>query len=373
MLGFDHDSFSLPKPQPRRVSLLNLPNDILFLILEHFSPTELIHFHKFVQFSSSNSTFLPTLTASSEASTDPHNNLLRIFRRCQGQLFQSFDLDPATLEWLFRFEIGVSKLHLINYDDCSHKYLKCWKQFVQEIDFHASPRLLNKYLNQLNRCPALTSLSLAFCIKLNENTVDKFLKQNPQLERLNLSFTHFTKQILHILINNCPNLKYLDVSRNSWFDHHCLQSLVTSFPQLESINISHTSVRLNSVIEFLKLKSSIVSIGCDGMALATLDTENRNLLMQLSLRSVMLEDKESRKHGLENLYLLLQGKAADNLSEMIQSTAAGQGVITRLIQSLSHPVRDLPLPLPSLPSSTSFFSLFSSLMTTHCRIFGRLH
>jgi hypothetical protein len=147
--------------------LLNLPNDVLILILEHLSLDELRNLRLFVQFDH------PGDLA----------GLIELYGHCDGQLFQRFPLSSQTLEWLRTAGIRVKKLQLLQYNDESARYLMHFKQSVKELDFSLSSGILNKYLNQIGQCPCLTSLSLASCRNISQITLKKLLKSNPQLER----------------------------------------------------------------------------------------------------------------------------------------------------------------------------------------------
>jgi hypothetical protein len=193
---------------PRPLSLFSLPNELLFLILEHLSLSDLYRFYNFVELSSPND-----IPASSLHPTDPRSVLLELFRHRGGFLFHRCVWYPSALQWLQEISVLVSKLILKNYNDQSHQYLMEHKEFVEELDFHLSPKLLNKHLKELDRCPALTSLSLANCAKINDSTLQQFLKLNPQLERLNISATpKIGSGILPAPHSYGQNIRYLDVS-----------------------------------------------------------------------------------------------------------------------------------------------------------------
>jgi hypothetical protein len=332
-------------PSSAIVSLLNLPNDLILLILEHFSLDELFFFQQYAFFLS------PSQQQSSSSASPSQDrirsNLLQLFNHCDGHLFHRFELTPRYLNWLRRIGIRIARIKFQDFDEESLEYLKAHKTSLKDLDFSSSSKLLNKHLNQIGSCPCLTSLSLAHCAKITDPNLLKFLKSNPQLERLNLSSTsQLTEQIIGRLGDCCQNLQQLVVSRNSWFDRNSLMLLVEPLSRLKSLDISHSPIPPPSIIDFLKAKPGILSIAYDVIPL-TANLDGRHLLMKLALRSIMSSDIESQKIGFNNLHLLLQ-EDADTLYEMVRST----GALKHIAQCLAHPVDfSLPPPLPLLRCS----------------------
>jgi hypothetical protein len=324
------------------IPLLNLPNDLILLILEHLSLNELLLFQRYSFSLSRSQQQLHSSSSSSSYSHDPIlSNLLRLFNHCGGRLFHRFQLSPRYLNWLSIISVRVTSLKLEDFDDQSLEYLMTHKDSVHELDFSSSRKLTDQSLTQIGRCPCLTFLSLTHCSKITDFGLLKFLKSNPQLERLDLSLTsHLTGQIIAHLGECCLNLQHLDVSRNSWFDRSSLMLLVEPLPRLRSLDISHSPIPTPSMIDFLKAKPEIQSIRYDAAPLTmTLgDDGGRHLLMQLALRSIASSITDSQRIGFHNLLLLLQWNDG-SLYKMIRST----GALKHIVQCLSHPVGVSPL------------------------------
>jgi hypothetical protein len=331
--------FSAPTFQPSLCfptpTLLNLPNDLLMLILEYFSPIDLFHFYKFVELDSlRHSSSSTPLTSSSQTVI---RNLVQIFNHNSGFLFHRFALDPPTLQWLRKISVRVTKLRFKNYDEKSLQYVRLYKQSIQEMDFHLSPELNMTSFNQLGSCPSLTSVSLENCSKIHYLSLERFLKSNPRLESLNLRAARlFTSKVLPVLTACGRNLRYLNMSEQHWFDDNCFRSITKSLPRLKSINISETSVRMKSVVEFLKTKPSVQSIGYSG-ARTDLEQEDITFLMQFALQGVMSDDLVSLHLGLDNLNKFL-GVYHGTILRMIRST----GAMSQILRSVDHQVSIIP-------------------------------
>jgi hypothetical protein len=365
------------------LSLFNLPNDLLILILEYFSLSDHFNFFQFTELLSPRQSFdfssyfphaaLPPLPPQGDSNpTDPLSNLLHLLRHRDGIIFHRFALDSPVLQWLQIISVKVTKLRFIDYNSQSHQYVMQYKDSVEKLDFHFSPKLLNKYLNQLGHCPRLTSLSLATCAKINDSTLQQFLMSNPQLERLNISAApKITSQILPAPHSYGQNLQYLDVSKQEWFDEESLRFLVTSWSRLQSINFSGTSVQLNSAVELLKTKPRIQSIGYS-MSPMYLGESDRTFLMNLALRSVTSDDLVSQNLGLGNLSEFFEEDDVDYEDridvdrgiyfEMIRSA----GIMPRIFRSTFDPVL---FPVPFLLS----WSLIADCFRPVCRSFGTMH
>jgi ankyrin repeat protein len=321
------------------IPLLNLPNDLILLILEHFSLDELFLFQRYV-FS-----FFPPQPSSPSSHNPILSNLLRLFNHGDAHLFHRFQMPPRYLYWLGLISVRVKRLKLQDFNNQSLKYLKALTDSVKVLDFSASHKLTNEQLSQIGGCKFLTSLSLAHCGQITDNSLLKFLKLNSQLERLNISSTSMlTPQIISELGNCLPNLQHLDVSMNSWFDQNSLMLLVEHLPRLKSLDISHCFISTTSMIEFLKAKPGIQSIGYDAISpLLEITLSNdggRYLLIQLAIRSIMSSDIDSQKIGFDNLHLLLQ-QDDGTLFEMIRSTGALKRITQSLSNPVSHPIFDL--------------------------------
>jgi hypothetical protein len=305
--------------------------------------------HQFVQLYS-----LGQISSSLTPSTEPRSIFLQLFRHRGGFLFHRFILTPSTVQWLQDASVLVSKLILKNYNDQSHQYLMEHKDFVEELDFHHSPGLLDKHLKELDRCPALTSLSLANCAKISDSTLQQFLKSNPQLERLNISDTReITRGIMPALQLSGQNIQYLDVSRHEWFNSDCLRLLVTSWPRLKSINFSRTYVEMKTVVELLKMKPEIQSIGYS-MAPIYEKQATQTFLLEFALRSLMSDDLVSQNMGLDNLReFMTEDKDYQNHlpgyvddKEAYVETVRSAGAMPRILRSLFQSVSFLFILLP---------------------------
>jgi hypothetical protein len=311
--------------------LFSLPNDVLILILEYFSINELIDFEKMVKNSchNTNSSQLPVTSQ-----TDPYSNLLQLFSYCDGHLFHKLVLGPKSLQWLLQLGIRVTKLQFLKFNETSSRYVINYKLSIKEMDFGSNPEMKKKYIDELGHCPSLTSLSLASCSDIYFGDLQFFLNSNPQLRSLNISSIDETNDTL---CEFPQNLEYLDVSENPWFDQDCLDDLVESLPRLKSINISETSVWIDSVVEFLKMKPSVTSIGYSG-SLKDVNEEDQGLLMDVTVRSLMSDDTACLNLGFQNtINALKQEGHGRTLLAMIRSV----GIIPHLFRSVSRPVRHL--------------------------------
>jgi hypothetical protein len=311
-------------------SLLSLPNDVLILILEHLSFNELKSLFTFV----------------SDNHPDDFADLVQLFNHCDGHLFHRFPLNSDNLLWLRSVGVCVNKLLFHYYNDDSARYLLQFKQSVKELDFSSSPRILNKNLNQIGSCPRLTSLSLASCFKINSNTFRKFLKSNPQLERLNVSKTGLTSEIIPMFLTFGQSIQYLDMSGSPWLNQHHLGTLAKSLPRLRAINLDWTPVDIKSVIQFLKENPRIQSVKYH--EISSFDAEDISFLVQVALRSVTSSDIDSKVFGLENIRVLLRC-IPDCTFETIQVSE----LLRHLVQSLTHPSLVCLIPIASPITSFS--------------------
>jgi hypothetical protein len=290
---------------PYTLPLFTLPNDILILILEYLTLMDLYRLQESVAtFDTTSSSLLP--------SNSQNSNLIQLFNHCGGYLFHKFILNPRILKWLQDISVMVTKIHFHRYHEQSYEYLKSYKRFIKEMDFNTC-YLTNTSLNQIGKCPALTSLSLVSCLKINDKGLRKFLKSNPQLEILNLcQTTNLSSSIILQLVSSGQQLIQLDVSKNAWFDRECLLSLV-ELPRLKSVNLSHTPIRMESIIEFLKAKPNLESIGYQANT-STLNSEDKSFLMQIALRSTKCNNIESQILGLENIRNILNDAPSEDIS-----------------------------------------------------------
>jgi hypothetical protein len=331
--------------RPVESPLLNLPGDLLILILKHFTLLEFKNFQEFL-FSvfppNSFSQNPPSLLAQS-LPTNPRTNLLRLFNHCGGQLFHNFYLSSNSLDWLRRLSVRLTKINFLDFDTRSFEYFTVYKESVTEIDFYQSIYLTNKALNEIGRSPFLTSLSLHSAANINDNGLQRFLKSNPQIKALDLSATMcFSVNIIPSL-RSCQNLQYLDVSGSRWFSDECLMNLnLSSFPQLIYFGIYNTLAQIPSVIAFLKSNPHLRSIHCYLCPeMQTLDHEDKCLFLRVALRSLLRDD--FRELGLCQLSFFM--KTDDGrLFELIRSVGATKCIV----DSLSH----------SVITFISFFSLF---------------
>jgi hypothetical protein len=171
------------------------------------------------------------------------------------------------------------------------------------------------------------------CDKITQPNLFICLKLNPQLKRLNLSKTsQLNSYAYRTLSFYCPNLQYLDLSQNSWINPQDL-TLLSTLPRLKSIDLS--SIPMDSIIDFLKSKPNIQSLGYRRTRI--LDHEESKQLVQLALRSIMSCDVESQKIGFDNLYFLREVNVSPHF-EMIRSS----GALSHMVQCLTHPVSLFP-------------------------------
>jgi hypothetical protein len=318
-----------PSRQPGRLPyFFSLPNDILILILEYFTLNDLINLQKLVQqcqTSSSTSTSYHSFLNI----PNPYSNLLHLLKHCDGHLFHKLALDPETLNLLLRLDVCVTKLRFLDYNEDSSRYLIQYKESIQEIDFRLSSELTDYPFDQLGPCPSLTSLKLASCAEIFDFTLEEFLVLNPQIQSLNISSMPYLD--IGIIEGLHENLRHLDVSGNDWFDHDCLQALI-SLPRLKSLNVSETSIRINSVVEFLKLKPSLFSVGYSA-DLPDLSEEVKGFLMEVALRALKSDDLLCFNLGLENIHAFLK---VDN--DWAFASIRSAGVMPSIFRSVSHPV-----------------------------------
>jgi hypothetical protein len=293
-------SHSLCPLTPRDLPLFTLPNDIIFLILEYLTLMDLFYLQKYVS-------TIPNY--SSTPGDNPNWNLVQLFNFCNGYVFYKFPLNPGILKWLHEISVKITKIQFHGYNEQSYEYVKRYKHSILEMDF-SNCTLNNTSLNQIGRCSSLTSLRLASCLKINDNGLRKFLKSNPLLEKLDLCKTpNLSSTVILQFGPYGQQLTQLDVSMNPWFDRLCLVSLA-ELPRLKSVNISYTTIGIQSIIEFLKAKPNLQSIGYR-VNTTTLNHEDKSLLMQVALRSTRSNDIESQMLGLENIRNLLNDAPSD--------------------------------------------------------------
>jgi hypothetical protein len=319
--------------RPVESPLLNLPGDLLILILEQLSLDDLKSFQEFffaIFPPNSFSQNPPSLLAQS-LPTNPRSNLIQLFNHCDGKLFHKFSFPPESLDWLRQLFVRVTRIYFQDYNRLSFEYLMVYKESVKEIDFRYSKNISNQSLDEIGRCPSLTSLSLKSTLNINDNGLQKFLKSNPQIEKLNLSST--TKFSVNIItsLSSCQNLQHLDVSDSNWFSDRLLMNLKGQ--TLRYIDVSKTPVQLPSVISFLKSNPHLQSIRYSRLLPLpqTLELGEKILLMQVAIRSLMNEDFQAL--GLRQIFLLLKTDDG-SMFDLIRSA----GALKRIVGSLSHSV-----------------------------------
>ena len=100
--------------------------------------------------------------------------------------------------------------------------------------------MLSLFLRILTGCRQLTELNLGWTHLSGETLSANCKLLSPTLKRLNLSGNRETLQDCHLetILNNCPNLRELDISDSSKISSATIYSLVEKLHHIESLSTS---------------------------------------------------------------------------------------------------------------------------------------
>lgn len=100
-----------------------------------------------------------------------------------------------------------------------------------------------EYLFSIGSCPCLTKFELYLpSNSISPQQLGQFLQQNPQIQKLKFHVAApYPPNIVSIIRDNCPNLKYLYLPKNKvWLNDHCISELVRGpkIPNLQALSLS---------------------------------------------------------------------------------------------------------------------------------------
>jgi hypothetical protein len=115
-------------------------------------------------------------------------------------------------------------------------------------------------LRQIGSCPLLKSMYFYLNYNITARGLEDFLRVNPQLVSLSISNnSHFSNELLSFILDTCPHLQHLDLSRCSWVTDASLDLIGKSSLKLKSLDIHLCHVSDSQVRELIK-RSSFSSI-----------------------------------------------------------------------------------------------------------------
>jgi hypothetical protein len=122
---------------------------------------------------------------------------------------------------------------------------------------HRSDQFTDDSLREIGSCPRLKYFTLRHCQALTCDGLEAFLRMNPQLQRLRLSFISFPQssadRLFPIIFEACPRVVHLNLSYNEWLTDASLDLIAAeSDLKLKYLNISSTLVSTERIGRFIE-------------------------------------------------------------------------------------------------------------------------
>lgn len=268
------------------VGMESLPRELLRLVIDYLMIPELISLDNAILNKSFRSDYILSLSG---------------IKHFDYQL-----IAPQTFKWLTKRNIAVLNLSFVSLNEFSLKYISRFRSVIQklfihtDLPYHIFGEVITpsrKDLNRIGRCPSLKSLFLSDAQNLTTKTLQKILKDNPQIGDLDISgCPSLSLECIQSIVKQCQNLQFLDLSRNDWVTDAAIDILLTGCPRLKSLHLDETSITDNSVDKILMRAPSLHDLQVleNGISVAKVS----DILDRVSIPSILHPDDDIATIGL---------------------------------------------------------------------------
>lgn len=204
----------------------------------------------------------------------------------------------SMLPWLMKRNVLSCEVeHRDSPDDRIRQYIIQSKEVLQILYL---TQVKESDLQQIGPCPKLKFVALCHSPHLTESGVEYFLRNNSQLEALSISQNpQLSNGIIETIINACPHIRHLDLSRCSWVSDATLDLIEKSTLKLRSLHILGCNVSKEKVEEFIDHYPSLCYIKVGGH---NIDEELLlSVLQRVTLPALQNDDQDIQLLGLQSL------------------------------------------------------------------------
>jgi hypothetical protein len=266
-----------------------LPPEILRMILQFLElPKELIHLDNVILNHRMRSFYLKTIEGM--------------------KISENVWLGDMMSVWLLNKKILPTALSFYDFDHFSYAVIIDRSRHVlQALSIFEHVPKTNSLFQFLGHVSSLTHLDIFSIDSTTSSHFVHFLSLNPQLKKLSVpSLSTRSPDFIRGILQVCPNLTNLSVSRIGWFGDDCVSLLLQAgLSKLENLDISFSSVREHdSIVHLLQTFTHLKCLRI-GSCLVSLNTKIY-FLNEYALPRLRSGDAELQKMGLGGFHQVMK-------------------------------------------------------------------
>jgi hypothetical protein len=209
--------------------------------------------------------------------------------------------------WMLNKNILPTRLRFPEFDHLYPALIDRSRLALQSLSIRHQDSKINSLFRFLGHFPSLTELDVKLIYSNQTFHFVHFLSLNPQLKQLSVpSLSTPSPEFIHGILQICPNLTNLSVSRIGWFGDDCVTLLLQAgLSKLENLDLSLTSVRKHDsivrLLETFPLLKSLEICFCP----VSMNTKIY-FLNEYALPRLRSGDPELQKIGLDGFHQVMK-------------------------------------------------------------------
>jgi hypothetical protein len=209
--------------------------------------------------------------------------------------------------WMLNKNILPTRLRFPEFDHLYPALIDRSRLALQSLSIRHQDSKINSLFRFLGHFPSLTELDVKLIYSNQTFHFVHFLSLNPQLKQLSVpSLSTPSPEFIHGILQICPNLTNLSVSRIGWFGDDCVPLLLQAgLSKLENLDLSLTSVRKHDsivrLLETFPLLKSLEICFCP----VSMNTKIY-FLNEYALPRLRSGDPELQKIGLDGFHQVMK-------------------------------------------------------------------